>query len=114
MIVLILFIIKVIMLVLKMLMFIILPLTMLTFKDIKHLVLGILLHMLMPKKKIVDLSTRPHTPFKTFDASYVLANKSGKIVAKYVGSRHKSPKTCIWFPKVLVSNTKGLKDCLST
>jgi hypothetical protein len=39
----------------------------------------------------------------------VLTNKSGKVVAKYVGGKHKSPKTCIWVPKVLVSNVKGPK-----
>jgi hypothetical protein len=44
--------------------------------------------------------------FKTFDASYVLTNKSGKIVAKYVGGKHKSPKTCVWVPKVLVLTSK--------
>jgi hypothetical protein len=42
-----------------------------------------------------------------FDASFVLTNKSGKVVAKYVGGKHKSPKTCVWVPKVLVSNVKG-------
>jgi hypothetical protein len=36
---------------------------------------------------------------KTFDASFVLTNKSGKVVAKYVGGKHKSPKTCVWVPK---------------
>jgi hypothetical protein len=45
----------------------------------------------------------------TFDASYVLTNKSGKIVAKYVGRKHKGSKTCVWVPKVLVSNVKGPK-----
>jgi hypothetical protein len=44
--------------------------------------------------------------FKTFDASYVLTNKSGKVVAKYVGGKHKGSKTCVWVPKVLVSNAK--------
>jgi hypothetical protein len=39
----------------------------------------------------------------------VLTNKSGKVVAKYVGGKHKSPKTCVWVPKVLVSNVKGPK-----
>jgi hypothetical protein len=39
----------------------------------------------------------------------VLTNKSGKVVAKYVGDKHKSPKTCVWVPKVLVSNVKGPK-----
>jgi hypothetical protein len=57
-------------------------------------------HVKMPRKK---------TSFKTFDASYVLTNKSGKVVAKYVGGKHKSSKTCVWVPKVLVSNVKGPK-----
>jgi hypothetical protein len=39
----------------------------------------------------------------------VLTNKSGKVVAKYVGGKHKSPKTCVWVPKVLVSNVKRPK-----
>jgi hypothetical protein len=47
--------------------------------------------------------------YKTFDASYVLTNKSGKVVAKYVGDKHKGSKTCVWVPKVLVSNVKGPK-----
>jgi hypothetical protein len=42
-------------------------------------------------------------------ASYVLTNKSGKIVAKYVGGKHKGSNTCVWVPKVLVSNAKGPK-----
>jgi hypothetical protein len=44
-----------------------------------------------------------------FDASYVLTNKSGKVVAKYVGAKHKGSKTCVWVPKVLISNVKGPK-----
>jgi hypothetical protein len=52
-------------------------------------------------------SSRHSTHVKTFDASYVLTNKSGKIVAKYVGGKHKGSKTCVWIPKVLVSNVKG-------
>jgi predicted aspartyl protease len=51
-------------------------------------------HIKMPKKKIPAASNEHNISFKTFDASYVLTNKSGKIVAKYVGSKHKSPKTC--------------------
>jgi hypothetical protein len=47
---------------------------------------------------------------KTFDASYVLTNKSGKVVAKYIGGKHKSSKTCVLVPKVLVSNVKGPKN----
>jgi hypothetical protein len=63
-------------------------------------------HIKMPKKKIVNASNEHSISFKTFDASFVLTNKSGKIVAKYVGGKHKSPKTCVWVPKVLVSNVK--------
>jgi hypothetical protein len=63
----------------------------------------------MPKKKVANASNEHNISFKTFDASYVLTNKSGKVVAKYVGGKHKSPKTCVWIPKVLVSNVKGPK-----
>jgi hypothetical protein len=63
----------------------------------------------MPKNKIVNASNKHSISFKTFDASFVLTNKSGKIVAKYVGGKHKSPNTCVWVPKVLVSNVKGSK-----
>jgi hypothetical protein len=66
-------------------------------------------HIKMPKKKIVNASNEHNVSFKTFDASYVLTNKLGKVVAKYVGGKHKSPKTCVWVPKVLVSNVKGPK-----
>jgi N-acetyl-gamma-glutamylphosphate reductase len=66
-------------------------------------------HIKMPMKKIVDASNEHRISFKTFYASYFLTNKSGKIVAKYVGGKHKSPKTCVWVPKVLVSNVKEPK-----
>jgi hypothetical protein len=66
-------------------------------------------HVKMPKKKTPTTSNEPNISFKTFDASYVLTNKSRKIVAKYVGGKHKGSKTCVWVPKVLVSNVKGPK-----
>jgi hypothetical protein len=66
-------------------------------------------HVKMPKKKVVDVSDEPSISFKTFDASFVLTNKLGKVVAKYIGGKHKSLKTCVWVPKVLVSNVKGPK-----
>jgi hypothetical protein len=75
---------------------------------VRHLVLGNPL-MLLPKKKSTIASNEPNVSFKTFDASYVLTNKSGKVVAKYVGGKHKGSKTCVWVPKVLVSNVKGPK-----
>jgi 3D (Asp-Asp-Asp) domain-containing protein len=66
-------------------------------------------HAKMPKKKTPTASNEPNVSFKTFDASYVLTNKSGKVVAKYVGGKHKGSNTCVWVPKVLVSNVKGPK-----
>jgi hypothetical protein len=55
-------------------------------------------HVKLPKKKTPIASNEPIVSFKTFDASYVLTNKSGKAVAKYVGGQ-----------------TQGVKDlCLGT
>jgi hypothetical protein len=66
-------------------------------------------HVKMPKKKSPTASNDHNISFNTFDASYVLTNKSGKVVAKYAGGKHKGSKTCVWVPKVLVSNVKGPK-----
>jgi hypothetical protein len=66
-------------------------------------------HVKMSKKKSHVASNESNVSFKTFDASYVLTNKSDKVVAKYVGGKHKGSKTCVWVPKVLVSNVKGPK-----
>jgi hypothetical protein len=60
----------------------------------------------LPKKKTPNASNEPSISFKTFDASYVLTNTSGKVVAKFVGGKHKGSKTCVWVPKVLVSYCK--------
>jgi hypothetical protein len=66
-------------------------------------------HVKLPRKKIPTASNESNISFKTFDASYILTNKSGKVVAKYVGGKHKGSRTCVWVPKVLVSNVKGPK-----
>jgi hypothetical protein len=66
-------------------------------------------HVKLHKKKTPSASNDHDISFKTFDASYVLTNKSGKVVAKYVGGKHKGSKTCVWVPTVLVSNAKGPK-----
>jgi hypothetical protein len=63
----------------------------------------------LPKKKTPIASNDSKISFKTFDASYFLTDKSGKVVAKYVGGKHKGSKTCVSVPKVLVSNVKGPK-----
>jgi hypothetical protein len=46
-------------------------------------------HVKMPKKKSPIASNDHNISFKTFGASYVLTNKLGKVVAKYVGGKHK-------------------------
>jgi hypothetical protein len=61
------------------------------------------------KKKSPTPSNDDNISFKTFDASYVLTNKLGKVIAKYLGGKHKGSKTCVWVSKVLVSNIKGPK-----
>jgi hypothetical protein len=66
-------------------------------------------HVKLSKTKSPIASNDHNVSFKTFDASYVLTNKSGKIVAKYIGGKHKGSKTCVWVPKVLVSDVKGPK-----
>jgi hypothetical protein len=66
-------------------------------------------HVKMSKKKTPTVSNEPNISFKTIDTSYVLTNKSGKVVAKYFGSKHKGSKTCVWVPKLNVSNVKGPK-----
>jgi hypothetical protein len=49
--------------------------------------------------------------YHAFDASYVLMkNKFDRVIALYVGPHHKRPKTCMWVPKVLVTNIKGSKQ----
>jgi hypothetical protein len=63
----------------------------------------------MPKKKIDNASNKHSITFKAYDASFVLTTKSCKVVVKYVVGKHKSSKTCVWVPKVLVSNVKGPK-----
>jgi hypothetical protein len=52
-------------------------------------------HAKLPKKKTLIASNEPNISFKTFDASYVLTNKSGKVVAKYVGAKHKGKDLCL-------------------
>jgi hypothetical protein len=49
-------------------------------------------HIKMPKTKIPNASNEHNVSFKMFDASYVLTNKSGKVVAKYVGGQTQESK----------------------
>jgi hypothetical protein len=58
-------------------------------------------HVKMPKKKTPIASNEPNVSFKTFDASYVLTNKSGKMVAKYVGANIRAPRPVFGYPRCL-------------
>jgi hypothetical protein len=52
-------------------------------------------HVKLPKKKTPAASNEHNISFKTFDAFYVLTNKSGKVVAKYVGGEHELQDLCL-------------------
>jgi hypothetical protein len=58
-------------------------------------------HVKMPKKKTPTASNEPNVSFKTFDASYVLTNKSGKVVAKYVGANTRDQRLVFGYPRCL-------------
>jgi hypothetical protein len=58
-------------------------------------------HVKMPKKKTPTASNEPNISFKTFDASYVLTNKAGKVVAKYVGGNTRAPRLVFGYPRCL-------------
>jgi hypothetical protein len=63
-------------------------------------------HIKMPKKKIPATSNEHNVSFNTFDASYVLTNKSGKVVAKYVGANTRAPKLVLGYPRCLFLTSK--------
>jgi hypothetical protein len=63
-------------------------------------------HIKLPKKKTLTASNEPNISFKTFDASYVLTNKSGKIVAKYVGANTRAPRLVFGYPRCLFLTSK--------
>jgi hypothetical protein len=49
----------------------------------------------------------PSTVYHTCNTSFILSCKNTKVVAKKVGSKCKEDKTCIWVPKVIVTNLVG-------
>jgi hypothetical protein len=63
-------------------------------------------HAKLPKKKSPIASNEPNISFKTFYASYVLTNKSGKVVAKYVGGKHKGSRLVFGYPRCLFLMSK--------
>jgi hypothetical protein len=51
--------------------------------------------------------TGPTTVYHACNASFVLSYKNAKVVARKLGSKFKGDKTCIWVPKVVVTNLVG-------
>jgi hypothetical protein len=49
----------------------------------------------------------PSTIYHTCNTSFVLSCKNTKVVARKLGSKCKGDKTCIWVPKVIVTNLVG-------
>jgi hypothetical protein len=66
-------------------------------------------HAKLPKKKTPPASNGHNVSFKTFDASYVLTNKSGKVVAKYVGANTRGQRLVFGYPKFLYLMSKDPK-----
>jgi hypothetical protein len=66
-------------------------------------------HAKLPKKKTPIASNYYNISFKTFDASYVLTNKSGKVVAKYVGTNTRGQRLVFGYPKFLYLMSKDPK-----
>jgi hypothetical protein len=59
----------------------------------------------VPKTR--DVSVGSSISYRAFDASYMLYWKSGRVVASLVGPKCKNGKTCIWMPKIYVTNLTG-------
>jgi hypothetical protein len=55
-------------------------------------------------RKMCNEST---TVFRACSTSFVLSCKNAKVVASKLGSNCKGDKTCIWVPKVIVTNLLG-------
>jgi hypothetical protein len=49
----------------------------------------------------------PSTIYHACNTSFVLSCKNAKVVARKLGSKCKGDKTCIWVPKVIVTNLAG-------
>jgi hypothetical protein len=64
----------------------------------------------LPKTKTPSASNDHDISFKTFDASYVLTNKSGKVVASLLGANTRDQKLVFGYPKFLYLMLKDPKQ----
>jgi hypothetical protein len=53
------------------------------------------------------MCNKPTTVFYACNNFFVLSCKNEKVVARKLGSKCKGDKTCIWFPKAIVTNLVG-------
>jgi hypothetical protein len=58
---------------------------------------------IVPRK----VCNEPTTIFHACNTSFVLSCKDAKVVARKLGSKCKGDKTCIWVPKIIVTNLVG-------
>jgi hypothetical protein len=49
----------------------------------------------------------PSTIYHACNTSFVLSRENTKVVARKLGSKCKGDKTCIWVPRVIVTNLVG-------
>jgi hypothetical protein len=49
----------------------------------------------------------PATIYHALNASFAICRKDRKIVARKLGAKCKSDKTCIWVPKTILTNLVG-------
>jgi hypothetical protein len=68
------------------------------------LALGIVLMLKCLKRKLLL-----HQMIITFHLKLLMLLMLGQNSCQIRWGKHKSPKTCVWVPKVLVSNVKGPK-----
>jgi hypothetical protein len=63
-------------------------------------------HIKMPKNKTPTASNEPNVSFKTFDASYVLTNKSGKVGPNMLGANTRGQRLVFGYPRCLFLTSK--------
>jgi hypothetical protein len=53
------------------------------------------------------MCNEPTTVFHACNTSFVLSCQNEKVVVRKLGSKCKGDKTCIWVPKIIVTNLAG-------
>ena len=65
----------------------------------------------MPRRNVVHasrkVSNEPSTIYHACNASFEICRKNKKVIARKLGAKCKGDKTCIWVPKIIVTNLVG-------